>query len=319
MENHHIHFIAKASDLITSREQTRAGFINFALEKNKRSTPYIESAKVFRLYASSAKNPSDLSQMQNIRIPLLTAAGLSDKALNHLTEDDKNHAIEELIKNFLEPAGEGFIDEVVYRYLLMKGDALGGTMRNLVGALAQQKLIRTLISNMDIVGQNYMWIDSNKPKNWLNRPDDNYGIENNLKAISWVSKGKNRVLAFNLSLPLIRKNVDICLFNCTPQEFNKGNIVKFPEKFVMFGELKGGIDPAGADEHWKTANSALSRIRAGYSKIIPNLKTSFIGAAIEASMASEIWNQLQKGELDNAANMTVENQLINYCNWILVI
>ena len=24
----------------------------------------------------------------------------------------------------------------------------------------------------------------------------------------------------------------------------------------MLGELKGGIDPAGADEHWKTGNAA---------------------------------------------------------------
>ena len=32
----------------------------------------------------------------------------------------------------------------------------------------------------------------------------------------------------------------------------------------MFGELKGGIDPAGADEHWKTGNSALVRIRKAF-------------------------------------------------------
>ncbi len=29
------------------------------------------------------------------------------------------------------------------------------------------------------------------------------------------------------------------------------------EKTLMLGELKGGIDPAGADEHWKTANTVL--------------------------------------------------------------
>jgi type II restriction enzyme len=28
--------------------------------------------------------------------------------------------------------------------------------------------------------------------------------------------------------------------------------------------LKGGIDPAGADEHWKTAGSALLRIKRAF-------------------------------------------------------
>jgi hypothetical protein len=37
--------IRKSEDLVTSREQTREGFIAFALEKNRRSTPIIESAK----------------------------------------------------------------------------------------------------------------------------------------------------------------------------------------------------------------------------------------------------------------------------------
>jgi len=34
------------------------------------------------------------------------------------------------------------------------------------------------------------------------------------------------------------------------------------------GELKGGIDPAGADEHWKTANKALDKMRKPFT---PNI------------------------------------------------
>jgi len=48
--------IKKAEDLITTREQTRAGFISFALEKNKRSTPLVENAKSLKVLASKAKN-----------------------------------------------------------------------------------------------------------------------------------------------------------------------------------------------------------------------------------------------------------------------
>lgn len=56
--------------------------------------------------------------IEEIGSPLLTASGLSDKALNYFTEDDKIKAIKEFIYKFLNPAGENFIDEAVYRYLI---------------------------------------------------------------------------------------------------------------------------------------------------------------------------------------------------------
>ena len=86
----------------------------------------------------------------------------------------------------------------------------------------------------------------------------------------------------------------------------------------MFGELKGGIDPAGADEHWKTGNSALNRIRTSFTSAgYPRILTSFVGAAIERSMAEEIYSQLQAGILTNATNLTNNNQLIAFCNWLI--
>ena len=85
----------------------------------------------------------------------------------------------------------------------------------------------------------------------------------------------------------------------------------------MLGELKGGIDPAGADEHWKTGNTALSRIRSAYKSVGIPILTSFIAAAIEAKMASEIWKQLEEGVLSNAANITVDQQLTMYCDWLI--
>ncbi len=36
--------ITKAADLVTSREETRAGFISMALEKNYIAVPYVEEA-----------------------------------------------------------------------------------------------------------------------------------------------------------------------------------------------------------------------------------------------------------------------------------
>jgi hypothetical protein len=152
-------FIKNSEDLVTSKEQTRAGFIALALEINYLAVPYVEEAKALKALAQNVKYPYDLLKIQDLRIGLLTASGLSDKSLNHLTEDDKTTAIKGLIEKFLEPAGENFVDELVYRYLLTKGDTLGGKVRNLADTLGERKFLRTLISVLNISGLDYIWKD----------------------------------------------------------------------------------------------------------------------------------------------------------------
>ncbi len=153
-------FIQSANDLVTSKEKTRAGFIALALEKNYLAVPYIEEAKALKSLASRIKKPNDLLEVNELRVGLLTASGLSEKSLNHLTEDDKTLAIKGLIEKFLKPAGEDFIDELVYRYLLTKGDALGGKARNLAGVLGERKFLRSLLSVFNLGGIDYQWKDS---------------------------------------------------------------------------------------------------------------------------------------------------------------
>lgn len=238
--------------------------------------------------------------------------------MGHLTEPDKKQAILELIKNFLEPAGKYFVDEAVYRYLLFKGDSLGGSMRNLVGSLAEQKLIRTLLSNMTVMGIEYYWLSNITAKpEWIRGNGDDYDLLNSLKAIHWLYENKNHLLIFNLKIPAVKNNIDICLFDLTVSEYSKCKDISYTNKIIMLGELKGGIDPAGADEHWKTANSALKRIKDSFSNTGLDIKTSFIGAAIEKNMAKEIYSQLVTNQLTNAANLTRTNQLIEFCNWII--
>lgn len=91
-------------------------------------------------------------------------------------------------------------------------------------------------------------------------------------------------------------------------EYAHGKIVSRNDRAIMFGELKGGIDPAGADEHWKTGNSALNRIRTSFASAgYPEMMTSFVGAAIERAMAEEIFEQLSSGVLTNAISQITIN------------
>jgi hypothetical protein len=99
MSKPYMRHLRSSADLKTSYEAYRAGFVALALEKNRRATPFVAQARALKSAAAEAKVPSDLLSMVQIRPAVLTAAGVSDKALNYLAEEDKTQAITELIAN----------------------------------------------------------------------------------------------------------------------------------------------------------------------------------------------------------------------------
>ncbi|MDX2041028.1 MAG: AvaI/BsoBI family type II restriction endonuclease [Acidobacteriota bacterium] len=310
----HLRHLDSADDLETTYEAVRAGFVALALEKNRRATPFVAQARALKSIAAQAKKPSELLKIEEIQAALLTAAGVSDKALKHLLPEDKAEAVAGLIENFLEPAGAAFVEELVYRFLLTRGDTLGGSMRNVGGALAQRKLTRALLAALTLGGNSCRWLQA-ATNLWTEVQSENADIELSLRGLSWNQGRRQRTLIYNLTVPFLKNNVDLCLFDCAPANLSAA-IYAEPKSYVALGELKGGIDPAGADEHWKTARTALVRIRESFSSYGLSPHTFFIGAAIEKKMASEIWEQLQRAELGNAANLTNEQQLTSIAQWL---
>ncbi|MCL2743159.1 MAG: type II restriction endonuclease [Planctomycetaceae bacterium] len=314
-----IQIIESASDLVTPYEATRAGFVSMALEKNVLASPFVEQAKMLKVLASKANTAKELLQISELREGLLTASGLSDKALNHLSDMDKQNAINNLVERFLEPAGASFVDELVYRFLIVRGDTLGGKARNLAGAIGEQKFLRAMISAFHLAGIEYQWLDRDTWK-W-NKPTDRPNIERQIKAFHWA-KEHERAMYMNLKIPFVTqegKSVDIIILHGNMKDTVRGthSVLKTREKYIALGELKAGIDPAGADEHWKTADTALKRIRASFDSTNCNPHTFFIGAAIEKAMANEIYAQIQSGMLSCAVNLTDEKQLTWICSWVI--
>lgn len=305
-------------ELVTPREKTRAGFIKMALEKNLMAAPYVEEAKALKILAGGVATPRELLKLSDVTSGLMAASGLSDKALKYLTEDDKRVAILGLIEEFLEPAGDDFANELVYRYLLTKGDALGGKARNLAGALGDWKFLRMLLSVLKLAGVEYRYRDA-ESKEWLNPPEDDSGVEKRIKALYWRKNDKDRLLIKNSKLPLIDKGVDLMLFSGIPADYsgNDRGLFLLNARYLALGELKGGIDPAGSDEHWKTANFALNRIRGSFGALGLNPPTFFVGAAIETSMAEEICSQMKARVLNKAANLSNDKQLTLICEWLM--
>ncbi|MBI1832159.1 MAG: restriction endonuclease [Planctomycetes bacterium] len=302
-------------DLVTTPQNTRAGFIALALERGRRATPYVAEGRDLKINASTATNPLALRDMKEIQAALLTAAGVSDKAAGHFEQAERDIAIENLISEFLEPAGGAFVEELVYRFLLTRGDSLGGSMRNISGVLAQRKFARALMASLTNAGTSFRWLHGTTGV-WANVPQSgSAGIELDLRGMTWPKRKDARTLYFNLRVPTVRNSVDVCLFDCSPDE-DQTAAINNPARYLALGELKGGIDPAGADEHWKTAGTTLARIREAFRKQVLNPPIFYVGGAIVEKMASEIWEQLLDGRLANAANLTTDDQVASLCSWL---
>lgn len=226
--------------------------------------------------------------------PLL--AGFSDKARSQLTEAELNGAIKKVLTRIYKEAGSEFREDILYRYLLTKGDTLGGSMRNLTGASAGTKLTEKIIERLSGGKKKIEVLKSKSGK---------------IQRVIW----NGRTLLFDVKPPLIGKNIDVILINRGDVSTPENALLADKSKYIACGELKGGIDPAGADEHWKTANSALGRIRAAFGRNAPAL--FFVGAAIEASMAKEIFKQLKTGKLTHAANLNEDEQVNDLVDWLL--
>ncbi len=291
-------YITSAKDLITPRSNTRAGFLAQALRKTQEASPYIQKAKELLARSERAKTLNQLVKDPEIQDELAAAAGFSEKAVSHFSSQQLEEAVLRVIQDIRREAGKDWKAELVYRFLLTKGDSLGGAMRNIMGEVAKSQFSDIVISSLKEQGI----------KSSVEITDKQRG---KIRSINWNS----RILLFDVKPPIIGKNIDIILLNNAGGNNNTLDLLGKPKNYLVCGELKGGIDPAGADEHWKTARTALDRISEKIEG--KRLKLFFAGAAIEASMASEIWRRLKSAKLSYAANLTVPEQVGDLVLWLL--
>jgi type II restriction enzyme len=309
-------FVNSSHDLVTTRDARRSGFLEYALRRNKESIPFIDKAKALKVcLLKNTKCAEDILTLNNIRETLIEAAGVSVKAKAYLDDNDKSEILASFIKEVLAPCGNKYVDEIVYRYLLTLGDALGGKMRNIVGSIAEEKFVRFVVAQLQVHDIDFELFP--KRSEWISSKDYLAEMAAHTKALRWRHNASCRSLIFNINVPQVKKNIDIVLLNNKIDGVTASSLTSIlgnKSSYLAIGELKGGIDPAGADEHWKTANTALGRVRDSFDN---QLDLLFIGAAIEEDMSKEIYEQCKNGELDNAANLTADDQLSSLCEWLI--
>lgn len=285
--------IKSAKDLVTSREAVCAGFLAQARAKGTRASPYVKEAE--ELWETLQGVESAQAAISKVPLDkLATAIGFSDKARGHFSDEELRESVKAELEVIHKRGGGRFREEILYRFLLTRGDTLGGEMRNITGALAQARFTSTLVKRLRSKG---------------------VSVSHELRGekitrIAWP----DRLLLFDRKPKLVGKNIDVILLKRSDKVTPAKELAEKASLYVACGELKGGIDPAGADEHWKTAQGALNRIRECFRGSCPNL--FFAAAAIEAGMAKEIFNQLRRGKLSYAANLNVNEQVEELVAWL---
>jgi type II restriction enzyme len=273
-----------ANDLVTNRLARVKGFSWQASEKVSRSSGFIGLAKYFTEKAPIIDSIKSVRADAKLTEFVIAACMLSKKSLSHLDETIQDEIIENLI-DFKKLKNEEYVKSLEQRYFLTSGDSLGGSMRNAIGQAAQTRLTETIIAKLEAQGDS--------PKRVVNP-------SGKTTAIIWP----DRRVIFDKKPSFIGKSIDIIVVRGSSAK--SGNIEKASD-YVCCGELKGGIDPAGADEHWKTAKTALDRIHGSFTDGRgPNLV--FLGSAIEQSMAEEIFALMGSGWLTGACNINYANQ-----------
>ena len=293
-----LRYVRSSKDLITPIDVTQSGFLQQALRKTKEASPYVDHAKQLLDKLQMSLKPQDLINIKEIRGDLITAAGFSDKATNYFSPPELENALLEVLQEIERKAGPDWRTEIIYRFLLTRGDTLGGVMRNIMGAEAKAKFTGAILAALQTkdISPSVIYSRTNVDK---------------VQQISWPE----RILLFDKKPKLIGKNVDVILLRQSEGNVLVTALLDRKENYLACGEVKGGIDPAGADEHWKTAYGALDRIRQKLQERQPKL--FFIGAAIENSMAEEIFSQLKSGLLNHAANLNVPQQLSDLAAWLV--
>lgn len=352
-------YVLKADDLITSHKATVEGFLSQSLAKTGKASAFVEAASKFQDALEAAEvietldvqSNESLDQAQRIeavvvgllsnlscRNGIISAAGLSQKAREHLTEKEIDFAVKRVLPTLLINSAKEFMKEIFSRYLLTEGDALGGQMRNYIGAEAGEKLTNALIDALRAIGSPAV-LPSTKLFD-VGTEESHFTLTKSetqkILRVSW----ENKLLLFDVKPALIGKNIDVILLNTSSVARPTGRATKRnstgkpskaaettyerallsePSNYLACGELKGGIDPAGADEHWKTARSALDRIRERFQPLKHCPALFFVGAAIQADMAEEIFTRLQNGCLTYGANLTVPEQVQDLAEWLVAL
>jgi Restriction endonuclease BsobI len=123
--------------LVTSKLGSQGLFASLCLERERRMLPILSQAKALKSALKYVRRSSDLRVIPALNGGLLVASGLSAQIKKSVTRECRDALLSSFIYG-LNAAGTNFVEEFVFRFLITRGDTLGGSMRNVGGACPAQ-------------------------------------------------------------------------------------------------------------------------------------------------------------------------------------
>jgi hypothetical protein len=199
------------------------------------------------------------------------------------------------------------------------GDSLGGSSRNEVGRVAYAQVLRPLVLDLwkhDSL-DSILYCTRCGLAPGIERDDDAVlSVAQTVDVAAWLDEVEAQHIKYK---EIHLKNGVTLLLDKSIRWYDKAGQDYTPSIdlhsssgndslgiIATWGaEVKGGADPAGSDEHWKTARSALSRVLDDAEKSgHPKPPLSFIGVTIVETVAYEIVQWQREGKLVSAYNLT---------------
>ena len=210
-----------------------------------------------------------------------------------------------------------------YRHIVMMvanlGDSLGGTSRNEVGRVAMLRVINPLVRHLQERG----WLSSvlySLKGCIVPCDDDSLGAVKRKRIDITHETDINEMLKRFETYRVLYHALEVSngsrllLNNQLKWRDDTGETHKIgPDMHSHVGnvdmrwagELKGGADPAGSDEHWKTATESLDRIlRAAEATGRPKPMLSFIATVLVERVAKDAQSWIDQDKLTSVYNLT---------------
>jgi hypothetical protein len=198
------------------------------------------------------------------------------------------------------------------------GDSLGGTSRNEVGRIASTEVVRYIVKHLHpqkrvtrivytLKGNIGDKDNNNIGKKLSIDVSEDTDIDNLIHDLE-ENRVKYREVHFSNGYSLLLDK-QIKWYSSGDKEFKIGpdfhSTNDNSSSMLWMAELKGGADPAGSDEHWKTATQALVRVmdaseNTGRKKPF----MSFIAAILVERVAIEAQQWIDEGNLTSVYNLT---------------
>lgn len=202
------------------------------------------------------------------------------------------------------------------------GDALGGISRNEVGRWAASQVIRYLLLHLHSLGclKTIQFSLKDELENLEENensdeepPVDTLTVTPNTDLVRWLERFERSRVKFR-EIELTNGNKLLLDRQLTWRDPKQEKDYKIgPDlhsrtvlmDMVWAGEIKGGADPAGSDEHWKTAKTALQRILTAAAKTDrPQPRLSFLATILVERVAREAQEWMDEGKLTSVYNLT---------------